>query len=214
MPTRRAPSKPLSAHNRLRRFVLSWLVIILCCSWPLEAADQGDNRSNTPSSQAPSTQARPAVLVIFGDDASQPWIQPMSDGVSRVLYREGATSPEPYFEYLDAVRFPDRAHRDLFRETIRAKYANTRFSLIVPVAGAAISFVDAARDALWPGVPVLFTQYNAGRPLGVTMRPDDFVLGFEYNFAAALTTIKSVFPDTHARGCCLGRGHGRTSSVD
>jgi signal transduction histidine kinase len=135
-------------------------------------------------------------LVIFGDDASQPWIQPMSDAVSRVLYRQGATFPEPYFEYLDAVRFPDQAHRDLFRETTRRKYTDTRFSLIVPIAPAAIGFVNEARDALWPGVPVLFTQYNAGRPLRVPVRPHDFVLGFESNFGAVLTTIKTVFPDT------------------
>jgi hypothetical protein len=50
-----------------------------------------------------------SVGAIFGDDASQPWIQPMSNSMSRVRDRQGATSPEPYFEYLDAVRFPNQA---------------------------------------------------------------------------------------------------------
>ena len=155
-------------------------LVILLTTWPLPAAGQ----------------TRAAVLIIFGDDPSQPWIQPLSDGVSRVLYRQGATSPEPYFEYLDAVRFPDPTHRDLFREMIRRKYADTPLSLILPIAPAAIRFVNDARDELWPGVPVLFTQYNADRPLGVPVRSHDFVLGFEFSFGEILTTIKTVFPDT------------------
>lgn len=170
------------------RGVIGGLALLLS-SWPLQAAAQGD------VGPRPS-QGRPAVLVIFGDDASQPWIQPMSDGLSRVLYRQGVASPEPYFEYLDAVRFPDQTRRNLFREMIRVKYADTRFSLIVPIAGAAIKFVAEGRDALWPDVPVLFTQYNASQPLGVEVRPYDSVLGFEYSFRAALMTIKTVFPGT------------------
>ena len=120
----------------------------------------------------------------------------MSDAISRVLYGRGAESPEPYYEYLDAVRFPDRAHRDLFRDTIRRKYSDIRFSLIVPVAGTAMRFVNEMRDELWPGVPVLFTRYNASQPLAVPVREHDLVLGFEFSLQAALETIKAIVPGT------------------
>jgi len=145
---------------------------------------------------APPAGQRPAVLVIFGDDASQPWIQPMSDGFSRVLYGRGAESPEAYYEYLDAVRFPQQAHRDLFRDTIRTKYRGIRFNMIVPVAGAAMQFVNDVRDELWPGAPVLFIRYNASQPVGVPVREHDLVLGFEFSFQAALETIKAIVPGT------------------
>jgi len=112
------------------------------------------------------------------------------------LYGRGAESPEAYYEYLDAVRFPDPGHRDLFRDTIRMKYRGIRFTLVVPVAGAAIRFVDDVRDDLWPGVPVLFTRYNASQPLGVPVREHDAVLGFEFSFQAALETIKAIVPRT------------------
>ena len=120
----------------------------------------------------------------------------MSDSISRVLYGRGAESPEPFYEYLDAVRFPGRAHRDLFRDTIRRKYGDIHFSLIVPVAGTAMQFVNEMRDELWPGVPVLFTRYNASQPLAVPVREHDLVLGFEYSLQAALKTIKAVVPGT------------------
>ena len=163
--------------------------LLLLWSWSAQAAPPA-------RVAAPALPPRPAVLVIFGDDPSQPWIQPMSDAISRVLYGRGAESPEPYYEYLDAVRFPDRAHRDLSRDTIRRKYGDFHFSLIVPVAGTAMGFVNDMRDELWPGVPVLFTRYNASQPLTVPVREDDLVLGFEFSLPAALDTIKAVVPGT------------------
>jgi signal transduction histidine kinase len=161
-----------------------------------QAAGQDTSAGRGPEAPSLAPGQRSAVLVIFGDDASQPWIQPMSDGISRVLYGRGAESPETYYEYLDAVRFPDQAHRELFRDAIRMKYRGVRFTLVVPVAGTAMRFVDDARDELWPEVPVLFVRYNASQPLDVPVREHDAVLGFEFNFQAALETIKAVVPGT------------------
>jgi signal transduction histidine kinase len=179
--------------GRLRRRCRIAVSLLMLWSWSAEAA-----RPDAPAARtaAPALRQRTAVLVIFGDDPSQPWIQPMSEAISRVLYSRGAESPEPYYEYLDGVRFPDRAHRDLFRDTIRRKYGDIRFSLIVPVAGAATRFVNDMRDELWPDVPVLFTRYNANQPLGVPVREHDLALGFEFSLRAALDTIKDIVPGT------------------
>jgi len=162
----------------------------------VQAVGQDAGPARAVAALAPPADQRPAVLVIFGDDASQPWIQPMSDGISRVLYGRGAESPEAYYEYLDAVRFPLPAHRNLFRDTIRTKYRGIHFTLVVPVAGAAIRFVDEVREELWPGVPALFIRYNASQPVGVPVREHDTVLGFEFSFQAALETIKAIVPRT------------------
>jgi hypothetical protein len=169
--------------------------LLMLCASAVQAGGQDPAGGRAAAPAAPAVQ-RSAVLVIFGDDASQPWIQPMSDGISRVLYGRGAESPEVYYEYLDAVRFPDRAYRDLFRDTIRMKYGGIRFSLVVPVAGAAIRFVDEVRDELWPGAAVLFIRYNASQPVGVPVREHDAVLGFEFSLPAALETMKAIVPRT------------------
>jgi signal transduction histidine kinase len=57
-------------------------------------------------------------------------------------------------------------------------------------------FVNDMRDELWPGVPVLFTRYNASRPLDVPVREHDMVLGFEFSLQSALETIKAIVPGT------------------
>lgn len=179
----------------MRRLRLAAALLLMLWASPSQAVSQDAGPGSGLASPAPAAQ-RSAVLVIFGDDASQPWIQPMSDGISRVLYGRGAESPETYYEYLDAVRFPDPVHRELFRAAIRKKYQGIRFALVVPVAGAATRFVDDARDELWPRVPVLFVRYNASQPLGVPVREHDAVLGFEFSLQAALATIKAIVPDT------------------
>jgi signal transduction histidine kinase len=199
--------------GRLRRRFRIGVCLLILWSWPTHAAPREAPPARV---AAPTVHQRPAVLVIFGDDPSQPWIQPMSDAISRVLHGRGAESPEPYYEYLDAVRFPDRAHRDLFRDTIRRKYADIRFSLIVPVAGTAMGFVNEVRDELWPGVPVLFTRYNANQRLAVPVREHDMVLGFEFSLQAALDTIKAVVPGTTHVAIAWDEdmaGSGQTSEV-
>jgi signal transduction histidine kinase len=179
----------------MRQLQLAAVLLTLWAS-SVQAAGQDSGPGRGPARPASPPGQRSAVLVIFGDDASQPWIQPMSDGISRVLYGRGADSPDAYYEYLDAVRFPGPAHRDLFRDTIRRKYRDIRFTLVVPVAGSAIRFVDDARDDLWPGAPVLFIRYNASQPVGVPVREHDAVLGFEFSLPAALQTMKAIVPRT------------------
>jgi hypothetical protein len=66
--------------------------LLILWSWSAEAAPLYAAPARV---AAPALHQRPTVLVIFGDDPSQPWIQPMSDGISRVLYGRGAESPEP-----------------------------------------------------------------------------------------------------------------------
>jgi len=183
----------LPSGSAIRR--RSWIAASLLILWSLSA--QAASPHAAPAlAGAQALHQRPAVLVLFGDDPSQPWIQPMSDAISRVLYGQGTESPEPYYEYLDAIRFPGRLHRDLFRDTIRRKYSDIRFNLIIPVAGTAMQFVDDMRDELWPGVPVLFTRYNASQAVAVPVREHDLVLGFEFSLQSALETIKDIVPGT------------------
>jgi len=146
----------------MRRLRIAAALLMLWAS-SVQAVAQDAGPGHAAAAPTPPPGQRSAVLVIFGDDASQPWIQPMSDGISRVLYGRGAESPEAYYEYLDAVRFPQPAHRNLFRDTIRTKYRGIHFTLVVPVAGAAIRFVDEVREELWPGVPVLFIWADRDR---------------------------------------------------
>jgi signal transduction histidine kinase len=143
-----------------------------------------------------SQPARPGVLVVFSDDASQSWVRDLSDGFIQATSGLGADAPALYFEFLDAVRFDPSGQPDPFRAAIRDKYRGRRLDLIVPFAENAIDFVAQTHTELWSDVPVLFTSYSGALPTNLATLPNASLLAFESSLAPALETLRSVLPDT------------------
>jgi signal transduction histidine kinase len=139
---------------------------------------------------------RPAILVLFVDDSSQSWIHDLTEGISRVAFRQGSSAPILYYEYLDTVRFDDPAHRAQHRRALKEKFAGRQLDLVVAVAPEAVMFVHEARDDLWPGVPVLLTSYSGAIPPSFVAKPGTSGLLFEWGFDRALKVMRSILPDT------------------
>jgi signal transduction histidine kinase len=163
------------------------LVVVLCAA---------STQAGAPTVQPQLSPTRPSVLVIFVDDSSQPWIHGLIDGLTRVAYARGPASPDLYFEYLDAIRLPGQRYQDALRDAIRSKYADRRFSLIVPVQRDAFAFAGSVRNAMWPDAPVLFTSYTGREDVRAIAQPQDSLLLFESNYEAMLATALALFPDT------------------
>jgi hypothetical protein len=150
----------------------------------------------TPDVEA-SLATSPQILVVFSDDPSQSWIHEMTDAMNEVVDEHTGNAPAWYFEYLDALRFQDQEHEREFGAAIRDKYRDRRMDLIVPIASNAIAFAAAAREELWPGVPVLAAEYGGARSLArIASQPRTTTLAFEYGLPSVLATMKQVFPDT------------------
>ena len=144
-----------------------------------------------------SLATSPQILVVFSDDPSQSWIHEMTDAMNEVVDEHTGNAPAWYFEYLDALRFQDQEHEREFGAAIRDKYRDRRMDLIVPIASNAIAFAAAAREELWPGVPVLAAEYGGARTLArIASQPKTTTLAFEYGLPSVLATMKQVFPDT------------------
>lgn len=147
---------------------------------------------------APSVAAaddRPAIVVLYVDDSSQSWIREISDGIADVAYRRAADSPVLYFEYLDAIRFSDSGATARMRAALKNKYRDRRIDLVVAVAPDAVSFVEQARDELWPDLPVLFTSYTGAIPDRVAALPHAAGLTFEWGYGQSLAALKAFLPD-------------------
>src|SRR3954470_5229517 len=141
-----------------------------------------------------SAQDRPAIVVLFVDDSSQTWIREITDGITEVVARRLDGAPNLYFEYLDAVRFSDARAMARQRASFREKYLARRVDLVVAVAPDAASFLEQARDDVWPGRPVLFTSYTAAVPDRVAALPQAAGLTFDWGFGDALRTFRTVIP--------------------
>jgi|SRR5579871_2918328 len=155
-----------------------------------------------------STRAAPhrsSILVVFVDDSSQSWVHDMSDGISRVAFRQGATAPILYYEYLDTVRFEESDRRARQRAILKEKYRDRPLDLVVAIAPSAVAFVNESRDELWPGIPVLLTSYSGPIPQAMAARPKSAGVMFEWGFDRSLVVMKSVVPDM-ARVAIVGGG--------
>lgn len=75
-------------------------------------------------------------------------------------------------ETLDAARNDIADYESELLALLRRKHRGARFDLIMPIATAALSFVERHRDEFWPGVPVVFFSVADDRFLTRTFAPD------------------------------------------
>jgi PAS domain S-box-containing protein len=64
---------------------------------------------------------------------------------------------------LDNPRFEEKPYRDSLAETFRREYSGEKLDLVVAVSEAALLFAVQYRDAMFPGVPIVFM--SASSPL-------------------------------------------------
>src|SRR5262245_14969915 len=74
----------------------------------------------------------------------------------RILDSGLAEGLDYYSEYIDENRFPDSVHQAPFRDFLRLKYAEQHFDVVIAVDNSAIEFLQAYRDDLFTGTPVVF----------------------------------------------------------
>jgi signal transduction histidine kinase len=84
-----------------------------------------------------------------------------------------AGCPEPVEvcnEYLDVSRFPAPGDQRHLAEFLRRKYAGRKVDLVIACVASALTFALGHRDALFPGVPIVFCVVDrrelGGRKLG------------------------------------------------
>jgi PAS domain S-box-containing protein len=123
------------------------------------------------------------ILILTSEDTFRPGFLPFIQGL-RTAMAEGSTNHLDFFtETLDQSRFPDEQYGERFREYFRGKYTGRRLDLIVAGPTAALDFLIAHRDELFPGVPVVFASADETLvrqrklPPGFTGLPMRFDLG-------------------------------------
>src|SRR5262245_959756 len=61
-----------------------------------------------------------------------------------------------YNEFLDGARFADPDFQQTLRDFLKRKYAGRRFDVVVVASEDALKFLQANRDELFAGIPVVF----------------------------------------------------------
>jgi PAS domain S-box-containing protein len=99
------------------------------------------------------------VLLLNSYHAGMDWTDGETAGVREVLAGSGR-AVELHVEYMDTKRLSDETHLGNLRQLLEYKYRDTRFSAVLTTDNDAFNFLRKQRDALFAGVPVIFTGVN------------------------------------------------------
>jgi diguanylate cyclase (GGDEF)-like protein/PAS domain S-box-containing protein len=109
-----------------------------------------------PALMAGPAPSRKNILILHSYSEEYRWTADINDGMLRTL----GTMSDPKLvcvEYLDWKRFPDETHLRGALDYIRAKYASTKFNLILTSDDKALESACELRRWAWPFAPVVFT---------------------------------------------------------
>lgn len=103
------------------------------------------------------------VLILHSYHLGYVWTANIHEGLRDVL-QGSRLDVDLRTEYLDWKHFPTEENLARQFETLRAKYHDHRFDLVITSDNKALEFVLEHRAQLFPGVPIVFCGYNGFRP--------------------------------------------------
>jgi hypothetical protein len=102
------------------------------------------------------------LLILVESDSRLPLAQALLRGIEEGLGPEFTTRSEIYVEYLDLLRFNDPKELELIRSFLVERYGGIGLDAMGVLGTNALAFVLDNRDALAPGVPVVFGGLGDG----------------------------------------------------
>jgi two-component system, cell cycle sensor histidine kinase and response regulator CckA len=114
-----------------------------------------------------SAEVLPEILLVNSYHQGYRWSDDIMRGVAEALHEAGITA-RIQVEFLDSKRHPQVMRDPALRAFMDAKYHTTRFSLIISTDDNATWFMQRERDAMFPGVPLVFCGVNDLQPERLT----------------------------------------------
>lgn len=122
----------------------------------------------------PGTAQVRRVVLLYDERTDLPGLATLDARLVATLTAGSPGGIEIYREAMDLSRFPGNGHRLLLRNYLRAKYADKRIDVVIPVLGPALDFALAYGREMFPGAAMVFCgidrrEFDARRlPANVT----------------------------------------------
>jgi PAS domain S-box-containing protein len=150
--------------------------------------------SSHPIATAQTKEVR-RILILNEVNVSYPAIPIINQKIQTALYNP-LYRLEFYFEYLDAVLFPDPAVQQEFRDFYIRKYQNRKPDVIITVGSAALKFMEEVHQRAFPGVPIVFCLPNGIAPGSPTLDSDFTGVENDMESAETLAIALELQPGT------------------
>ncbi len=146
-----------------------------------------------PAASAGTQDGHKEVLVLYSTRRDAQFSIVGEAELPRILDAGLARNLDYYPEFIDLTRFPDPAYKLAFRDFLRQKYQGVEFDLVIAMQDAAVEFVGAYRDSLFPGVPEVFL---ANTPTA-RRTPSSTGLIHVRDYASTLALLRRLQPDVN-----------------
>jgi signal transduction histidine kinase len=112
----------------------------------------------SPGTAAPGDQR--SVLLLSTDSLSNPGVFEIFTAFKQTLRVRTQEAVAVRAESLDLTAFDDPAYRERVRHWLTEKYRHARPEVIVVIGNGGLRFLLESGQAIWPGVPIVFTAVS------------------------------------------------------
>lgn len=135
------------------------------------------------------------VLVLSAQRQDLPGVRLVEEGLRERLGAATAPRAEWFSEYFDFARFATAEHEATLERYLRERYADRRIDLVLPLEGQALAFALRHRDALFPGVPIVFAVLDPQDVDATKLPPDVTGVAARLDFARTVELALTLQPD-------------------
>jgi PAS domain S-box-containing protein len=153
----------------------------------------------------------PRVLMLHAFNYTFPATTSIADAARKRLLEISPQKVEFDADFLDLARLPDAQHEARTADFLRNKYAHTPPDLVLSLGSAALPFILKYRDAIAPGVPVVFASVAAHNYAQQRLPRDVTGIISEFNIDKTLALAEKLQPG--ARRLFVIAGSGATDRL-
>jgi PAS domain S-box-containing protein len=148
-----------------------------------------------------AADSRPRVLILFSNDRLLPANQELELGLREALAGHGAPLPhgdrpnvDLLGEFLDSIRFPEAEQESAMERFLGERHRSHRPDVVVAAGPQALHFMMRRREALFPGVPLVFCGVSPSQVQ--ELDPADNIAGrpMEWSIAPLLESLPTIRP--------------------
>ena len=136
------------------------------------------------------------MLALYSEQVETENYAALAEGLRSGLHSQDKFPVEIYSEHLDLLRFVDAPHQENLAAYLRAKYADRRIDLIVVIGSSAFNFITERGEAIFPGVPIVFTSVGITRIEERPLRRTVTGIAVKRDYGDTIDVILRLQPDT------------------
>ncbi|RVJ63779.1 sensor histidine kinase [Sinorhizobium medicae] len=137
----------------------------------------------------------PRVLILYPYDERLPATTFAGETARARLLESTEGLVDPFSEFLDLSRFPEKVHIDRMARYLGEKYQERRPDVVIAIGEEATSFIIKYRNAIAPEAKIVFSGFSGADAAKMKLPDDVFGAFSDYDIAKTLAMARRLQPD-------------------